>query len=232
MRRLGLGLDPWVGSTMRGIGGIERHQDAVASSVVLGGAALRQNALLPHASFAVGGLASGVTDVDGLLGRDFLAHYDLDLDGRGRVLALYEVRGCAGRFLPWHVPYAAIATLPGYGPGLAIPVRIDGQSLRALPDTGADVSLLIAPGMSRLGLDLAGVSGDQRGVTGGVGKWRMVVRRHEFDTMQVGNETIERPRLLVAPVRLHFDMLLGADWFLPRRVWLSFATRQVFVGRP
>jgi predicted aspartyl protease len=232
VRRLGLALDPWVGSTMRGIGGIERHQDAVASLVVLGGEALRQSAFLPRASFAVGGLAPGLAGVDGLLGRDFLSHFDLDLDGPRRDLALFEVRACAGRFLPWHVPYSAIATLPGYGAALAVTVHIDGHSMRALPDTGADVSLLIAPGMSRLGLDLAAVAGDRRGVAGGVGEYRTVVRRHGFDAMQVGDETIEHPSLLVAPLRLHFDMLLGADWFLPRRVWLSFATRQVFVVRP
>jgi hypothetical protein len=26
------------------------------------------------------------------------------------------------------------------------------------------------------------------------------------------------------------DLLLGADWLAQRRVWLSFATRQVFVA--
>jgi hypothetical protein len=28
------------------------------------------------------------------------------------------------------------------------------------------------------------------------------------------------------------DMLLGADWLQMRRVWLSFATKQVFVAGP
>jgi hypothetical protein len=26
------------------------------------------------------------------------------------------------------------------------------------------------------------------------------------------------------------DMLLGADWLVSRRVWLSFATKQMFVA--
>jgi hypothetical protein len=36
----------------------------------------------------------------------------------------------------------------------------------------------------------------------------------------------------VAPIRLTpiVDMLLGADWLAARRVWISYATRQLFVA--
>ena len=40
------------------------------------------------------------------------------------------------------------------------------------------------------------------------------------------------PTLWVASVRVVpiVDMLLGADWLGSRRVWLSFATKQMFVA--
>jgi hypothetical protein len=42
------------------------------------------------------------------------------------------------------------------------------------------------------------------------------------------------PELWVAPVHLVpiVDMLLGADWLLSRRLWVSFATRQLFMAVP
>jgi hypothetical protein len=60
------------------------------------------------------------------------------------------------------------------------------------------------------------------------------VHRHQFKELQVGNETVEKPSLWVEPLHLSpiADMLLGADWLAARRVWISFATSQLFVAAP
>jgi hypothetical protein len=60
------------------------------------------------------------------------------------------------------------------------------------------------------------------------------MHRHRFGILQIGSETESNPMLWVAPVRLTpiVDALLGADWLMAqRRVWLSFATSQVFFQR-
>lgn len=230
VRRLGLALDPWVGSTLRGVGGIERHQDAAADSIRLGGIRLRQSPLSRYDYFAVGSLNAKLAGVDGLLGHDFLSHFDLDLDGPGKRFSLYDVAGCRGRFLPWHVRYTSIAAEPAYRRELVIPVTINGETLRSVLDTGTSISLLIAPGMVRLGLPLAGPVRGTPQVLAGIGQYPPMVYRVRFATMRVGNETIEHPTLAVAPLRLHFDMLLGTDWLRPRRVWVSYPTMQVFVA--
>jgi hypothetical protein len=58
------------------------------------------------------------------------------------------------------------------------------------------------------------------------------MRRHRFAELRVGSETTRDPTLWVAPVHVVpvVDMLLGADWLGARHVWLSFATRQMFVA--
>jgi hypothetical protein len=58
------------------------------------------------------------------------------------------------------------------------------------------------------------------------------MHRHRFAELRVGPEATREPVLWVASVRVVpiVDLLLGADWLAPRRVWLSFATRQVFVA--
>jgi hypothetical protein len=58
------------------------------------------------------------------------------------------------------------------------------------------------------------------------------MRRHRFAELRVGDDTTRDPALWVASVRVVpiVDMLLGADWLGSRHVWLSFATKQMFVA--
>jgi hypothetical protein len=55
---------------------------------------------------------------------------------------------------------------------------------------------------------------------------------HRFGELHVGMDTTRDPMLWVAPVHVVpiVDMLLGADWLRSRRVWISFATKQIFVA--
>jgi len=165
-----------------------------------------------------------------LLGRDYLAPFDLVLDMPARSLALFEVRDCAGAFLPWIVPYAALPVQNPTDSALSVLVELDGVKLRALLDTGASATVLAAPGMARLGLS---PGGDDRRISG-LGTRSVAAGARRFRSLRVGPEVIEAPSLLVAPIRVVpvSDMLLGADWLAGRRVWISFATKQVFVARP
>jgi hypothetical protein len=104
-------------------------------------------------------------------------------------------------------------------------VRVAGQALTAELDTGASSSVIMLPGMVRLGL-MQGGSGSVRGFGAG----STVARAQDF-TMQVGSLPPAPTRMLVSPMQAlrSVDMLLGADWVRARRVWISWATNQVFV---
>jgi len=58
------------------------------------------------------------------------------------------------------------------------------------------------------------------------------VHVHQFHELVVGGEArIEDPALAVVPNDSGIgDALLGGDFLRGRRVWLSFATRRLFVG--
>ena len=103
VQRLGLSRDEWVGTTMSGIGGIDRRPNAEPRSLSLGGVPLVRRTLNHDTSMTVGILPAPCRQsrIDGLLGRDFLSLFDLDLDVPGRRLTLYQVNDCTGRFLPW-----------------------------------------------------------------------------------------------------------------------------------
>ena len=233
--RFELAQDEWVATTMRGIGGIERRRNALPRNFSLGGIALARRTVSRDTSLTVATLAheeAGGRRIDGLLGRDFLSLFDLVLDMAARRVELFMVEGCSGNFLPWTAPYAALPVQNPADTALSVMVELDGVSLRALLDTGASTTLLAAPGMGRLGLAEEALARDPTRALGGLGARAVVAHQHGFGRLRIGGETTERPRIWVAPVRPTpvADMLLGADWLATRLVWISFATKQVFVG--
>lgn len=233
--RLGLARDEWVGTTMSGVGGIDRRPNANPRTLTFGGVPLVRRTLSHDTSLTVAVLPNsraGDTVIDGLLGRDFLSRFDLDLDMPARALTVSQVTGCAGRFLPWSGHYAAIPVSVPAEDALVLAVSIDGTPMRALLDTGASTSLIGAPGIYRLGLTSAAMSGDPANQIGGLGPRLRTVHLHRFGSIKVGEQTTDSPSIWVEPVRLTpiVDMLLGADWLAGRRVWISFATRQMFVA--
>ena len=168
------------------------------------------------------------------LGDNFtrISLFDLDIDIPGRRLTLYQVQDCSGRFLPWQGGYASLpVTLPDSN-ALVLPVTLDGTPLRALLDTGASASLVAAPGLFRLGLQPASMAGDPTDQVSGLGPHVITMHRHTFRSLQVGSQMTNNLVILVAPLQLRpiVDMLLGADWLEQRRIWVSFATRQLFVA--
>jgi len=232
VRRLNLPLDKWVATTMRGVGGVVEHADADPRSMTLGGMPLRQATLARHISLTVGDLPGmGADAVDGLLGRDFLSEFDLQLDMTARRLTLYDVHGCSGRFVPWPPPYQAATVVAPMQHAMLLPIAIDGVRMTALLDTGAAASLVTLPGMIRLGLTQQALASDPAATMHGVGRREREMHQRRFASLQVAGETIRQPLLWVAPVRLApiVDALLGTDWLdAQRRVWISFATSQVF----
>jgi Aspartyl protease len=235
-QRLGLVRDSWVGTTMSGIGGIETRPDALPKSISLAGVPLVRNTLAHDASLAVTpdlrGQAPG--QIDGLLGRDYLSRYDLDIDLAHQRIGLEAVQGCAGRFLPWTEAYVALKPLLPMHTGIVLPVTLDSHPLRALLDSGSASSLLAAPGIFRLGLNAAQIQSDAGQTVTGVGPRAVIMRRHRFATLSVAGPPTQLPEIWVAPAHLTpiVDMLLGMDWLMTRHVWISYATDQVFIQTP
>ncbi len=96
VRRLGLARDQWVGTTLSGVGGIDRRANADPRSFSLGGVRLVRRTLNHDTSLTVGIIPRTVVGdhvIDGLLGRDFLSVFDLDLDMPARRLTIYSVQG-------------------------------------------------------------------------------------------------------------------------------------------
>jgi hypothetical protein len=230
VRRLNVTRDEWAATTMGGIGGVDRRPNANPKTLGLAGIPLTRRTAAHDHSLAVADIP-GAGFLDGLLGRDFLSLFDLDLNMPARTLTLYRVTACSGRFLPWTGAYRDVPVTVPAGEAFIVQAVLDGKPLRALLDTGADASLLAAPGMYKMGLGQGAVMADRTGTIGGIGPRRIVSHRHVFQSLTVGGITIATPEMWVEPVRLNpiADMLLGGDWLAGRRVWLSYSARQFFL---
>jgi hypothetical protein len=230
--RLGLARDPWVATSMHGVSGaIERTRNATPRTITLGGVKLQHRSVARDSSLVVATLpriAAG-PPLDGLLGRDFLAGFDLALDPRAGSLSLYDVMGCSGRFLPWTFRYTELPVQVMAGNAFVLPARIDGTALRALLDTGANTSLLAAPGMARLRITTAEATGR---FAAGLGPRAVMVGVRRFDTLAVGPELRRAPILALSAAHLVpiVDLLLGQDWIAGRPLWISYSTGRLFIA--
>ena len=229
--RLHVARDEWVSTDIQGTGGRDRRRLGRPTSLSLAGLALHRHTVAADNSVVIGPLPEQVEGrpIAGLLGQDFLSPFDLDLDLAAGTLTLYEVEGCAGRFLPWRGGYQAVPAWRPVRNVLAVPLRVGTASLQALLDTGALHSVITLPGMIQLGL----VAGGTDRVTG-FGPGSLAAHMQPFGSVQVGALPPGPLDMVVAPIRTlrSLGALLGADWFSGRHVWISWATNQVFVASP
>jgi Aspartyl protease len=236
VRRLDLAEDEWVTTTMRGVGGVVQYRNAKPRSLSLAGQKLERRTLTRDTSLAVAPLRMTEADgkpVDGLLGRDYLSGFDLDLNIPRRTVTLFRVEDCTGAFLPWITPYAVLPADSPTEAALVLRIELDGVPLRALFDSGASRTVLGRPGVAKLAARSA-LPPPAAATTSlsGVGPRRPSASLHQFRSLLVGPTETVAPELLSAAIDTVpiVDMILGADWLAYRHVWISYATRQLFLA--
>ena len=98
-------------------------------------------------------------------------------------------------------------------------VRINGQTLVALLDTGSRATLLTEQAARRLGLHAPISANTSRGVDGE----RLPLGHVRVREMAVGEDVRRDVPVSIAPLQLgRGDMLLGLDYLRQRRVWISY----------
>jgi hypothetical protein len=235
VQRLGLARDEWVSSHMQGIGGYEHHPNAKLTSLELGGLKLRRRGTEIEGTVSVSPLPFITRTnraIDGLLGLDYLSSFDVVFDLRRGRMTLYNVDGCAGNFLPWTGPYAAIpAQMPV--PGLLLlPAHVNGRPTLAQIDSGSTRSLVSLSTALQAGVTQGVLDRDTQQKVSGLGAAEVTAYEHLFADLRVGDLNLQAKPLLVMrlPPR-GSGVVLGMDWLGGQPVWISWATHQVFVSR-
>ena len=219
--------DPGRRTTVQGTGGTLTTQNALLQSFGIGGMEVLDQ------SVAVGPLpvAHGAAmNAAGLLGADWFKDFDVELDLPHRRLALYQVEGCSGDYMPWQGPKASVIA-DIYRRGLVIlPAELDGRRITALLDSGANRSVVSATAAARLGFGTSALAQDRAGMALGVDGASLATYDHRFGELRVGGTRYASPTLNVSPLHVTVaDMLLGIDWLRGNRVWISYAARRVTI---
>jgi predicted aspartyl protease len=212
--------------SMAGIGGSVRTGDARLSSMSLGGLALDYpRVLVGELSFHIGD-----AEPDGLLGASLLDAFDLDIDVPRRRLDLYDRVDCAQARPAWSGRYATLETTRSLSEHPFFPITVNGRTLSATLDTGAQRTVISARAAASSGIgaesQLAGPPIKTRGAVGET----VPATLHSLRDAKVGGIALRTP-VLVVPATLprDIDALLGLDFLMSNRVWLSYGSRRIFI---
>jgi predicted aspartyl protease len=165
----------------------------------------------------------------GLLGSPLLMRFDFDLDVRAGRLALYEAGAC-GAAVPALAPRMTAIPLGVTADRAALlQVRINGETLIALLDTGSRATLLTEDAARRLGLGAPVSANTARGVDGEL----LPVAHLRVREMAVGDDLRRDVPVSISPIQLGgADMLLGLDYLRQRRVWISLVNQLLVIALP
>jgi predicted aspartyl protease len=224
--KLGLQRDQKIMTRSSGMGGTFATNDAIIPGLVLGGVRF------PVQRVAVGEFRFGPSlNADGLLGSDILLAFDLDIDVPGRTLTLYRPRQCPDVQPPWSEPFARVAGVRALRDRLLIPLELDGVTGMGILDTGAQATTIGVRMANRLGLTPQSMASDPVVQHHGAGPGSQAAKLHRFSLLQIGPASAPDPVLSVLPVDAGVgDALVGEDFIDGRRIWLSFANREVFIA--
>ena len=205
------------------------HQQVAIGEIILG------TQTLPGTIFAVGDFVlrgDGDSALDGVLGNDILARFDVDLDLRVGQATLYRPRSCPSASPPWSEASMRLAAPKGAPDQnfVFIPVDVDGHGFVGLLDTGAPFTGITPAAAASIGVNDATLAGAQRLSVGTLTTTDASIRVHQFREMRVGLDTIPKPTLGVLELpRNAGDVLIGRDFVGGRRLWISYASHVVFI---
>jgi predicted aspartyl protease len=172
--------------------------------------------------------------VDGLFGGPVLSLFELDLDLPRNRVTLYAGHICPTTVLPpWNTPFETIDASRSANGRFLVPVQLDGKPIIALIDTGAAVSIVAADVAQALGVTPASLQSAPHATLVGTGPASMTAYVHRFHEIRFGDDVYEQPLLLVAErAEPNIDMIVGSDYLIHHHLWLSYATKRVFIARP
>ena len=214
-----LGLSP-AGSNHFGIAGIDGELKAAVVPVHdLEIGSLRARDVTFAAAGHFGKTIQGLPIV-GLFGADFLSNYDVELDLPNRRIGLYvEAGACGTSFDPWDVAASSVHFRLDPSGHAIVPIGIDGASVEAVLDTGAQISVLDPSDAHAAGASDAVLASDRSIVMRGIASMQVQAKLHRFSSMRIGDIETGSIAFAVMPAD---DPLLGENWLRHHTVWISY----------
>lgn len=227
--RFQLPPDPRYQNRISGTGGESVVSQAVIKSFEFSGLAFADT------SIPVIGLDrsdnKGLPDLfSGVIGGDFLRSYDVEFDFPHGQMRLWRRPLCEPVRPAWTSQYTALPVQIATGNAVVLPVRVNGQPLRAMFDTGAALILLTLGAVPHAGIDPASLQADPVIFTSGAGGLGSKGWTHQLQSLEIAGEYLKGPHVGIQKFDLaNADLLLGEPWIRAHRIWLSYGAGVMFV---
>jgi tetratricopeptide (TPR) repeat protein/predicted aspartyl protease len=212
---------------LRGVNGGSSVSFTQAKNFSLAGLAI------PKVDFLVGGSDTGTA---GLLGQNILGLADVEYDLPHGAVRLMRVEGCGRVGLAYWTQGKPFSTIPlehGEGgpwkPHTIGTVLVNGVKLRAIFDSGAQSTVLTLAAAKRAGVTPATPGVRAIGMGGGIGSRQLPVWLAPFDQIDLGGEIVSHPKLQISALEIGADMLVGFDFFLTHRLFVSNVNHQLYM---
>lgn len=223
---LGLTLEPSP-IQMRGIGGAAgRTYITRVKSLDLAGVPLHD------VEFIVGG---GEMGGGGLLGQNVLGIGDVEYDLGHGAIRLMRAMGCsANNNLAYWAGQEPVSDLQIDHRDAAHPhtvgtILLNGVKVRAVFDTGASTSMLSLNAAKRAGLTPSSPGVVPSMAARGLGRSVVQTWLAPIASVKIGTEEVRNVKIRMGAINLsEADMIIGADFFLSHRVYVSNALRRMY----
>lgn len=217
---------------------LKRDSNRGSHLVTLGGARAVPNVIIDRLAFSGASfttlsvpamtLRGAAAGQDGIIGGDLLHQFDLDIDIAHQKLTLYRPESCTPVHPPWDAHYQTWPVTISPRQQITFPAKLDGHAVTALLDTGAFRGTLSRAAAERAGVTPAELQRDFARRTSAPLIYRF--SRHHFDSLAFGNQIFRDTWLDVVDFNQEgVDMLIGVDYLLRRRVFISYASGIIFM---
>lgn len=237
--RLGLTRQPATGRRMFGVGGETQVDVAYVEELRIG------DAVSKGLNILVAGEREVRDDVALLLGADFFENFDVEFDLPHNAVRLFQGRDCDGVRLAYWGGEGTVELPMESGSRIVLPVKINGEPVRALLDSGAATSVLSSGDARRLGVTPETPGVVPGGCRYGVGQKPVDAWIGQFRSFEIDHELIRDPKMYFADLWRHTtytatgshlsrrladlpDMLLGADFLRVHRALIAHSQRKVY----
>ena len=187
---------------------------------------------LPDVDFIVGGNEPG-SGAMGMMGRNLLTFTDTEFDlAHGMIRFVFPSGDCSKTNMAYWAGETPVSEVPllrearAERPAIRANVQLNGHKMAALFDSGASTFVSL-PGAHRAGVEDAAMTPDQD--RAGLGRGKVSSWTASFDRVELGGEAVLHNRLAVADFNMgDDDMLIGIDFFLSHRIYVSKKQRRMY----
>lgn len=202
-------------------GGTKVNQEVEADSYALGALVAKQIEMPVIPSTVL------EDNVDGLIGGNVLANYDIDLDFYNEKLNVFAPKHCPGGVVYW--TQKGFARVPIHVDNedwhITVPVTLDGQEFRAILDTGAATSTMTLDRARQL---FGWNDNDYR-----LKPLRSGGYRFPFSQLAFGDVIVNNPQIDLIPRREVAegvpDLLLGMDVLRQLHLYIAYKEQAIYV---